>query len=76
MGVMNSKAFWTAMAVVVLLLGALNVVLGVNLLPSPEEAREKGTTVPLIITWILVGVGVATSATLAGMLIVATRRHR
>jgi hypothetical protein len=64
---------WKVAGVVVLLIVAINVALGINLLPSFGEASEKGTFAALLITWAMVMVGVVTGVALAAFLFTAKR---
>jgi hypothetical protein len=71
---MRNPTVWKVAAVLVLGIVALNLVLGVNLLPSLGEAGEKGTFAPLLITWGMVLVCVVSGLALAGFLLTAKRR--
>ena len=64
---MNNR-MWIVAAVVVLALGAIGVLFGVNLLPARAAAEAKGTFAPWLGTWILIWTVVAMTVVLAGFL--------
>jgi hypothetical protein len=70
---MRNPLMWKIAAVLVLAIVAVNVLLGVNLLPSPAEASERGTFAPLMITWLMILVCVGSGLALAGFLLAAKR---
>jgi hypothetical protein len=61
---MNNRK-WLGVAVLVLVLGAIAVIFGWNLLPAREVADAKGTYAPWLGTWILIWIVVAMTVTLA-----------
>jgi hypothetical protein len=71
---MRNPTVWKVAAVLVIGIVALNTMLGLNLLPSPAEAGEKGTFAPLMITWAMILVCVGSGLALAGFLLTAKRR--
>lgn len=71
---MKSPALWKVVGVVVLAIALLNIVLGINLLPSLGEAREKNTFVPLLITWAMIWVSAGSATVLAGFLLTWRRQ--
>lgn len=73
---MKNPVIWKIAGLVVLAIVLANIVLGLNLLPSPAVAREKNTFIPLVITWALICVGVFSGLTLAGFLLTAKRASR
>jgi hypothetical protein len=66
---------WKIAAVVVLGIVVVNVMLGVNLLPPPGEAQEKGTLAALMITWAMVLISAGSGLVLAAFLLTAKRRR-
>jgi hypothetical protein len=64
---------WKVAGVVVLAIAAVNVTLGLNLLPGPSEASEKGTLAALLITWTMVLISAGSGLALAGFLLTAKR---
>ena len=70
---MRNPTMWKVAAVVVLAIALVNLMLGVNLLPGPSEASEKGTFAALIITWTMVLISVGSGVALAGFLLTAKR---
>lgn len=70
---MRNPTVWKIAAVLVLAIVAVNILLGVNLLPGPSEASEKGTFAPLVITWGMILVCVGSGLVLAAYLLTAKR---
>ena len=70
---MRNPAVWKLAAILVVAIVLLNVTLGVNLLPSPSEASEKGTYAALMITWAMIAVCVGSGLALAAFLFTAKR---
>jgi hypothetical protein len=70
---MRNPTMWKIAAVLVLGIVAVNVVLGMNLLPGPSEASERGTFAPLLITWGMILVSAVSGLVLAGYLLTAKR---
>jgi len=64
---------WKIAALVVLAIVLVNVTLGLNLLPGPSEAREKGTFAALLITWGMVLISAGSGLALAGFLLTAKK---
>ena len=73
---MRNPAMWKVAALVVVAIVAVNVILGVNLLPSFTEAAEKGTFAALLITWALIVVCAGSGLLLAGFLLTAKKASR
>ena len=73
---MKNPAVWKVAAVLVLLIVAVNVTLGINLLPGFTEASEKGTFAALLITWAMILVCAGSGLALAGFLLTAKRARR
>ena len=73
---MRNPAVWKVAALLVVAIVAVNVVLGVNLLPSFTEAAEKGTFAALLITWGMIVIGAGSGLVLAGFLFTAKRSAR
>ena len=70
---MRNPAMWKLAAVFVVAIVAINVMLGLNLLPSPAEASQKGTYAALMITWAMIAVCAGAGLVLAGFLLTAKR---
>jgi len=64
---------WKLVAIVVLALGALLVVFGMNLMPTQETAIAKGSIAPWRMTWGMIWATVAMTIVLAGYLFTAGR---
>ena len=65
---MKNPALWKLVAIVVLALGALLVVFGMNLMPTQEAAIAKGSIAPWRLTWGMIWCTVAMTVVLAGYL--------
>ena len=63
-------------AIVVVGLGILAIVLGLNLLPGRVEAVEKGTYAPWLIVWGMIGIVDLCAVALAGFLFMYGLRGR
>ncbi len=70
---MRNPTMWKVGALVVLAIALVNLTLGLNLLPGPSEASEKGTLAALLITWTMVLICVGSGLALAGFLLTAKR---
>ena len=70
---MRNPTMWKLAAVAVLAIVLVNLALGVNLLPGPSEAQEKGTFAALMITWAMVLISAGSGLALAGFLLTAKR---
>jgi hypothetical protein len=64
---------WKVAAVVVLAIAVVNLTLGMNLLPGPSEASERGTLAALMITWTMVLISAGCGLALAAFLLTARR---
>jgi hypothetical protein len=62
---MNRSPLWKVVAVVVLALGALLVVFGLNLMPTQEVAISKGSIAPWRMTWGMIWLTVLMTVVLA-----------
>jgi hypothetical protein len=62
---MNRSLLWKVVAVVVLALGALLVVFGLNLMPTQEVAISKGSIAPWRMTWGMIWLTVLMTVVLA-----------
>jgi hypothetical protein len=60
---------WIASAIAVLGLAAVNLILGMSLLPPRMEAARKGIFVPWAITWGMIWVTVLIGVAVSGFLI-------
>lgn len=65
---MQRSPVWKVVALVVLALGALLVVFGMNLMPSQETAIAKGSIAPWRLTWGMIWITVVMTVILAGYL--------
>lgn len=65
---MQRSPVWKVVAVVVLALGALLVVFGMNLMPTSETAIAKGSIAPWRLTWGMIWLTVVMTVVLAGYL--------
>jgi hypothetical protein len=66
--VLKNSALWKVVALVVLGLGALLVVFGMNLMPTQETAIAKGSIAPWRLTWGMIWCTVLMTVVLAGYL--------
>ncbi len=66
-----NRNIWIGMAVVVLIIAAIIVDLGLNLVPSRAIAIERTTVAGWYLIWIVIGITVASSVALAGFLFAA-----
>ena len=64
---------WKLVAIVVLALGALLVVFGLNLMPTQAVAIEKGSIAPWRMTWAMIWMTVVMTVVLAGFLFTVGR---
>jgi hypothetical protein len=65
---LKNAALWKLVALVVLGLGALLVVFGMNLMPTQETAIAKGSIAPWRLTWGMIWITVLMTVVLAGYL--------
>ena len=65
---MQRSAVWKVVAIVVLALGALLVVFGMNLMPTQATAIAKGSIAPWRLTWGMILLTVLMTVVLAGYL--------
>ena len=65
---LKNPSLWKLLAIVVLALGALLVVFGMNLMPTQETAIAKGSIAPWRLTWGMIWATVAMTIVLAGYL--------
>jgi hypothetical protein len=72
---MDRSPIWKLVAVVVLALGALLIVFGLNLMPPKEVAIAKGSIAPWRMTWGMIWCTVAMTVVLAGFLLSSGRRQ-
>jgi len=66
--VLKNSALWKVVALVVLGLGALLVVFGMNLMPTQATAIAKGSIAPWRLTWGMIWITVLMTVVLAGYL--------
>jgi hypothetical protein len=65
---MQRSPLWKLVAIVVLALGALLIVFGMNLMPTQATAIAKGSIAPWRLTWGMILLTVAMTVVLAGYL--------
>lgn len=65
---LKNAALWKLVAIVVLGLGALLVVFGMNLMPTQATAIAKGSIAPWRLTWGMIWITVLMTVVLAGYL--------
>jgi len=65
---MQRSPVWKLVAIVVLALGALLIVFGMNLMPTQATAIAKGSIAPWRLTWGMIWVTVLMTVVLAGYL--------
>lgn len=73
---MNRSSLWKVVAVVVLALGALLVIFGLNLMPTQQVAISKGSIAPWRMTWGMIWLTVLMTVVLAGFLFTVGREKR
>jgi len=66
-----NRNVWIVAGIVVLALGLVNILLGMNLVPTMTVAQEKGTIAGWWLLWIVIGVVVVSAVALGGFLIAA-----
>jgi len=66
-----NRSVWIVAGIVVFLLGVVNVVLGMNLVPSMAVAEERGVLAGWWLIWIVIALTFASAAALAGFLLAA-----
>lgn len=67
---MNRNA-WIVAGVAVFALAAVNVILGMNLVPSIDVAQQKGTAPGWWLIWIVIAISVVSAVALGCFLIAA-----
>ena len=63
-----TRSWALLVAVFVVVLGVIAVLLGNGLLPNTTEAAAKGTSAPLVIVWLMIGITVLCAGGLAAFL--------
>lgn len=66
-----NRNVWIGMAAVVLVIAAIIIDLGLNLVPSRAIAIERTTVAGWYLIWIVIAITVASSFALAGFLLAA-----
>jgi hypothetical protein len=69
-GRMNRNV-WLVAGLVVIALGLLNVVLGMNLVPTMSVATERGTIAGWWLIWVVISLVVISAVSLGGFLVAA-----
>jgi hypothetical protein len=59
---------WIVGAVVALALSGVSILLGLSFLPSRVEALERGSIMPWVIAWALIGIAALSGVAIAGFL--------
>lgn len=72
---LRSAAFWKLAGVLVLVIVAINITLGLNLLPSFADAVKSERVAVLLITWGMVGV-CAVCGVVLGLFLLTTKPAR
>jgi hypothetical protein len=74
---MNKATECILWAIAALGLAALGVVFGMNLLPTAESVESRlGTAMPLVVTWVVIGMTVVAAIALAGFLLVTALKQK
>ena len=66
-----NRNVWIVAGIVVIALGILNVILGMNLVPTKAIAEERGTGPGWWLIWTVIALSVACAAALGGFLLAA-----
>jgi hypothetical protein len=64
-----NRNVWIVLGVVVIAIGLLNIVLGMNLVPTMSIAREKGVIAGWWLIWLMIVVTAASAGALGAFLI-------
>jgi hypothetical protein len=73
---MHRSGLWKFIGVVVLGLGALLVVFGLNLMPPQQVAIERGSIAPWRMTWGMIWITVAMTIVLAWFLFTVGKKNQ
>jgi len=66
-----NRTVWIIAGIVVLALGIINVVLGMNLVPSLGVAQQKGVAAGWWLVWFVIALTAASAVSLGGFLVAA-----
>ena len=66
-----NRNIWIVSGLFVLLLGVVNIVLGMNLVPTKAIAEQRGTVAGWWLIWIVIGLTVTSAAALGIFLLAA-----
>jgi len=66
-----NRNLWLVAGLVVIALGIMNILLGMNLVPSMAVATEKGTIAGWWLIWIVISLVVISAVSLGGFLVAA-----
>jgi len=66
-----NRNVWIVAGIGVFILAIVSVLLGMNLVPSMEVARDRGVIAGWWLIWIVIGLTVASSVALGGFLVAA-----
>jgi hypothetical protein len=66
-----NRNVWLVAGLVVIALGILNVVMGMNLVPTMTVATERGTIAGWWLIWVVIGLVVICAISLGGFLLAA-----
>ena len=66
-----NRNVWIVAGIVVLALGVMNVILGMNLVPTKAIAEQRGTGAGWWLIWSVIGLTVICAVSLGGFLLAA-----
>ena len=66
-----NRNVWIVAGIGVIALGIVNVILGMNLVPTISVAQERGTAAGWWLIWCVIGLTVVSAVTLGGFLLAA-----
>jgi hypothetical protein len=66
-----NRSVWIVAGIVVIALGILNVILGVNLVPTQAVAEERGTVAGWWLIWTVIALTVVCAVALGAFLLAA-----
>jgi len=66
-----NRSVWIVVGIVVIALGILNVILGINLVPTQSVAEERGTVAGWWLIWCVIALTVICAVALGAFLLAA-----
>jgi hypothetical protein len=66
-----NRNVWIVAGIVVLAIAILNVILGMNLVPTKAIAEERGTAPGWWLIWVVIAISVICAVSLGGFLVAA-----